>query len=105
MTAEEGPNDAGRRELYVRPDRAQDHRNLFSVDELTAAYRLVFPPELAERHAREALDGPRGEQAGVLFLDESQLDLLARVSPELARKVDLARGGGATTSPPPDPPA
>lgn len=80
--------------LYINFLKDIDHRTLFSIDEVEAAYALEFDVEQAKSFARETMDIEKcpivpGQPA---FFAEHLLRLLSRLSPDVARRVRIAGG-------------
>jgi hypothetical protein len=92
------PNDETRpgvKELRIhRLEDSPDHRTLFSLEEVEAAYRRVLSAADAAEAARETMDASSPVVPGnPSFFTNDLLDLLELVSDDVARRVRLARGG------------
>ena len=76
-------------------DDSPDHRTLFSLAEVEAAYRRVLNAEDAAEAARETMDASSPIVPGQpSFFTNDLLDLLESLSDDVARRVRLARGTG-----------
>jgi hypothetical protein len=83
-----------KRELHITFLNDVDHRTLFSIEEVEAAYALEFDAEQAKSFALEVMDTEKcpivpGQPA---FFAEHLLKLLSRLSPDVARRVRIAGG-------------
>ena len=86
--------DSKRKTLHVNFLQDIDHRTLFSIEEVEAAYALEFDAVQANSFAREVMDIENcpiipGKPA---FFAEHLLMLLSRLSPDVARRVRIAGG-------------
>jgi hypothetical protein len=79
------------RREYDLVDERLDHRTLFTLEELEAAYGSIMNEADALEAARLTMDGPivAGQPA---FFTDTVLDLLAALSTDAARRVSIARG-------------
>ena len=83
-----------RQSLHINSLHDVDHRTLFSIEEVEAAYALEFDAKHAQSFAREVMDIENspiipGKPA---FFAEHLLMLLSRLSPDVARRVRIAGG-------------
>jgi hypothetical protein len=75
----------------LRPSTQRDHRTLFTLAELEAAYRKVLPEADALWAAEETMSGTIVPGQPALFTDDV-LRLLSEVSPDVALRVRIAQG-------------
>lgn len=76
---------------YFVESLAPDHRTLFTLEEVTAAYRKVLSERDAIEAARETMEGPIVPRRPASFSDYL-LELLAGLSSDTARRVRIAQG-------------
>jgi hypothetical protein len=77
--------------LPLGPDPRRDHRTLFTLEEVTAAYQRILPEREALAAAQETMSGPIVPGQPAFFTDDL-LVWLSELSADVARRVQIARG-------------
>lgn len=85
------PIDPPSQQPYFISDPSPDHRTLFTLAEVEAAYRTVMPEAEAVEAARDTMDGPILPHRPASFSD-GLLELLSELSADAARRVRIAQG-------------